>query len=58
MHLKSNQIDGWGAANFSVSGPKRQDNDLVVIESAAGAGGAICQRPYRPPELAYKRMMC
>jgi phosphatidylserine/phosphatidylglycerophosphate/cardiolipin synthase-like enzyme len=38
MHLKSYQIDGrvlrTGAANFSASGLKRQDNDLVVIESA------------------------
>jgi phosphatidylserine/phosphatidylglycerophosphate/cardiolipin synthase-like enzyme len=37
MHLKSYQIDGrllrTGAANFSASGLKRQDNDLIVIES-------------------------
>jgi phosphatidylserine/phosphatidylglycerophosphate/cardiolipin synthase-like enzyme len=42
MHLKSYQIDGrllrTGAANFSASGLKRQDNDLVVIESADAAG--------------------
>jgi phosphatidylserine/phosphatidylglycerophosphate/cardiolipin synthase-like enzyme len=55
MHLKSYQIDGrWlrtGAANFSASGLKRQDNDMVLLESAeAGDGlqnefrGAICQR--------------
>jgi phosphatidylserine/phosphatidylglycerophosphate/cardiolipin synthase-like enzyme len=41
MHLKSYQIDGqWlrtGAANFSASGLKRQDNDLLVIESQAAA---------------------
>jgi phosphatidylserine/phosphatidylglycerophosphate/cardiolipin synthase-like enzyme len=41
VHLKSYQIDGkmlrTGAANFSASGLKRQDNDLVVIESAAAA---------------------
>jgi phosphatidylserine/phosphatidylglycerophosphate/cardiolipin synthase-like enzyme len=41
MHLKSYQIDGrllrTGAANFSASGLKRQDNDLVVIESAEAA---------------------
>ena len=41
MHLKSYQIDGrllrTGAANFSASGLKRQDNDLVVIESADAA---------------------
>jgi len=41
MHLKSYQIDGRllgaGAANFSASGRKRQDNDLIVIESAEAA---------------------
>jgi phosphatidylserine/phosphatidylglycerophosphate/cardiolipin synthase-like enzyme len=41
MHLKSYQIDGrllrTGAANFSASGLKRQDNDLVVIETAGAA---------------------
>jgi len=41
MHLKRYQIDGrtlrTGAANFSASGRKRQDNDLIVIESAAAA---------------------
>jgi phosphatidylserine/phosphatidylglycerophosphate/cardiolipin synthase-like enzyme len=41
MHLKSYQIDGrllrTGAANFSASGPKRQDNYLIVIESAGAA---------------------
>jgi phosphatidylserine/phosphatidylglycerophosphate/cardiolipin synthase-like enzyme len=41
MHLKSYQIDGrllrTGAANFSASGLKRQDNDLIVIESAKAA---------------------
>lgn len=41
MHLKSYQIDGrllrTGAANFSASGLKRQDNDLVIIENAAAA---------------------
>ncbi len=41
MHLKSYQIDGpllrTGAANFSASGLKRKDHDLVVIESAAAA---------------------
>jgi phosphatidylserine/phosphatidylglycerophosphate/cardiolipin synthase-like enzyme len=35
MHLKSYEIDGQllrtGAVNFSASGEKRQDNDLVVI---------------------------
>ncbi len=37
MHLKAYQIDGrvlrTGAANFSFSGARRQDNDLIVIES-------------------------
>jgi len=41
MHLKSYQIDGrllrTGAANFSASGLKRQDNDLIVVDSAAAA---------------------
>ena len=41
MHLKSYQIDGrllrTGAANFSASGLKRQDNDLIAIESAEAA---------------------
>ena len=41
MHLKSYQIDGrllrTGAANFSASGLKRQDNDLIVIESTEAA---------------------
>jgi phosphatidylserine/phosphatidylglycerophosphate/cardiolipin synthase-like enzyme len=41
MHLKAYQIDGrllrTGAANFSVSGLKRQDNDLIIIENAAAA---------------------
>jgi phosphatidylserine/phosphatidylglycerophosphate/cardiolipin synthase-like enzyme len=41
MHLKSYQIDGrvlgTGAANFSPVGLKREDNDLVVIESSQAA---------------------
>jgi phosphatidylserine/phosphatidylglycerophosphate/cardiolipin synthase-like enzyme len=41
MHLKRYQIDGrllrTGAANFSASGLKRQDNDLIIIESAGAA---------------------
>ena len=41
MHLKSYQIDGrllrTSAANFSASGLKHQDNDLIVIESAEAA---------------------
>ena len=39
MYLKSYQIDRrWlrtGAANFSASGLKRQDNDLLIMESRA-----------------------
>jgi phosphatidylserine/phosphatidylglycerophosphate/cardiolipin synthase-like enzyme len=45
MHLKSYQIDGrllrTGAANFSASGLKRQDNDLIVTYTAA-EGAAKC----------------
>ena len=41
MHLKSYEIDGHllrtGAANFSASGLKRQDNDLIVIKDAQAA---------------------
>jgi phosphatidylserine/phosphatidylglycerophosphate/cardiolipin synthase-like enzyme len=41
MHLKSYEIDGQllrtGAANFSASGLKRQDNDLIIIESVDAA---------------------
>src|ERR1700730_13848339 len=46
MHLKNYQIDGRflraGAANFSASGLKRQDNDLIIVESA-GAAAAFKQ---------------
>ena len=41
MHLKTYEIDGrlrrTGAATFSASGLKRQDNDLIVIESTGAA---------------------
>ncbi len=41
MHLKAYQIDGrllrTGSANFSASGLKRQDNDLIVISSPEAA---------------------
>jgi phosphatidylserine/phosphatidylglycerophosphate/cardiolipin synthase-like enzyme len=41
MHLKSYEIDGQllrtGAANFSASGLKRQDNDLIVIKDVQAA---------------------
>ncbi|MGA2637468.1 phospholipase D-like domain-containing protein [Methylocella sp.] len=40
-HLKAYQIDGrllrTGAANFSASGLKQQDNDLIIIADAAAA---------------------
>jgi phosphatidylserine/phosphatidylglycerophosphate/cardiolipin synthase-like enzyme len=43
MHLKSYCVDGLtlrtGAANFSASGEKRQDNDLAVIRSRAACAG-------------------
>ncbi len=48
MHLKSYQIDGrllrTGAPNFSASGLKRQDNDLIVIEYADAA--AVFKRAF------------
>src|SRR5271166_6069219 len=41
MHLKAYEIDGnllrTGSANFSTSGEKAQDNDLIVIRDAAAA---------------------
>jgi phosphatidylserine/phosphatidylglycerophosphate/cardiolipin synthase-like enzyme len=41
MHLKSYEVDGLilrtGSANFSASGEKRQDNDLIVIEDISAA---------------------
>jgi phosphatidylserine/phosphatidylglycerophosphate/cardiolipin synthase-like enzyme len=41
MHFKSYEIDGQllrtGAANFSASGLKRQDNDLIVLKDAQAA---------------------
>ena len=41
MHLKSYEIDGQllrtGAANFSASGLKRQDNDLIVLRDTQAA---------------------
>jgi phosphatidylserine/phosphatidylglycerophosphate/cardiolipin synthase-like enzyme len=37
MHLKAYQIDGkvlrTGSANFSASGLKRQDNDLIILRN-------------------------
>ena len=47
MHLKSYHVDGrilrTGAANFSYSGMRRQDNDLLVIESATLASEFIAR---------------
>ena len=41
MHLKSYVVDGkllrTGSANFSASGEKHQDNDLIVIRDATAA---------------------
>lgn len=43
MHMKSYCVDGeilrTGAANFSASGEKRQDNDIVVIRDKAACAG-------------------
>ncbi len=42
MHFKAYQVDGrWlrtGSANFSYSGTRRQDNDIIVLESPEVAG--------------------
>jgi phosphatidylserine/phosphatidylglycerophosphate/cardiolipin synthase-like enzyme len=41
MHLKAYSIDGQvlrtGSANFSTSGERQQDNDLIVIRDAGAA---------------------
>jgi len=41
MHLKAYEVDGellrTGTANFSLSGERRQDNDLIVIRDAKAA---------------------
>jgi phosphatidylserine/phosphatidylglycerophosphate/cardiolipin synthase-like enzyme len=54
MHLKSYQIDDkllrTGAANFSASGLKRQDNDLVIIKN--GQAAAAFKRNF---EVVYTR---
>jgi phosphatidylserine/phosphatidylglycerophosphate/cardiolipin synthase-like enzyme len=43
MHLKSYCVDGrllrTGAANFSASGEKRQDNDLIIVR-----GDGVCAK--------------
>ena len=45
MHIKSYEVDGrWlrsGSANFSFSGEAKQDNDIVVFESAEFADAYI-----------------
>jgi phosphatidylserine/phosphatidylglycerophosphate/cardiolipin synthase-like enzyme len=55
MHLKSYQIDGrllrTGAANFSAPGLKRQDNDLIVIESSGAAAAFMSTQNLRVPTL-------
>jgi phosphatidylserine/phosphatidylglycerophosphate/cardiolipin synthase-like enzyme len=42
MHMKAYAVDGrWlrtGSANFSWSGERRQDNDIVIIDSPQAAG--------------------
>lgn len=50
MHLKAYQVDGrvlrTGSANFSVSGARRQDNDLLLIESAPAVAQFVQQFEY------------
>lgn len=45
MHLKSWAIDGrllrTGSANFTASGLKRQDNDLLLIDDAGAVGAFL-----------------
>ena len=42
MHFKAYQVDGrflrTGSANFSFSGSRRQDNDIIVLESTEAVG--------------------
>jgi phosphatidylserine/phosphatidylglycerophosphate/cardiolipin synthase-like enzyme len=60
MHLKGYRIDGrllrTGAANFSASGLKRQDNDLVVIESTEAA--AAFQRNFNARFASGEALYC
>lgn len=50
MHLKSYQVDGKvlrsGSGNFSFSGARRQDNDLIVIESPTAVAQFMEQFEY------------
>ncbi len=47
MHLKSYAVDGRylrsGSANFSFSGEQRQDNDIIIIESADAASAYVAR---------------
>lgn len=47
MHLKSWAIDGHlmrtGSANFTASGLKRQDNDLLLIDDAGAVGAFLIE---------------
>jgi hypothetical protein len=49
MHLRSYQVDGrtlrTGAANFSASGLKRQDNDLTNVPRVGIDWGLFCVHP-------------
>lgn len=50
MHLKSYQVDGKvlrsGSGNFSFSGARRQDNDLILIESPTAVAQFMEQFEY------------
>jgi phosphatidylserine/phosphatidylglycerophosphate/cardiolipin synthase-like enzyme len=50
MHLKAYQVDGrvlrTGSSNFSFSGARRQDNDLILIESADAVAQFVEQFEY------------
>jgi len=66
MALKSYQINGrWlrtGAANFSASGLKRQENDLLVLDNQAAARafekhfGAIFAEGRNPPCIGEEQL--
>jgi phosphatidylserine/phosphatidylglycerophosphate/cardiolipin synthase-like enzyme len=50
MHLKAYQVDGrvlrTGSANFSFSGARRQDNDLILIDSPSAVAQFVEQFEY------------